>query len=109
MPERDHTDIQALDALYNRPVAPAPTRTGVLRTIWLWLREDLFREPYEIRGEDLDDAVLRRIRIHERGTASARRLRKLNRDDARAILEVTAMLLGFDAVITGGPAHERRP
>jgi len=45
-----------------------------------------------------DDAVLKRIRVHERATAGARRLRKLQRDEAADILVVTAMLLGFEDV-----------
>ena len=89
----EHTDPTALDQFYNLPSVPA---RPWYRVLWTWCREELFKEPFEVRTED--DAVLRRIRVHERATAGARRLRKLPRDEAVDILVVTAMLLGFDGV-----------
>ena len=93
MPTREHTDPTALDQFYNLP--SAQTRPWY-RVVWTWCREELFKEPFEVRSED--DAVLKRIRVHERATAGARRLRKLQRDEAADILVVTAMLLGFEDV-----------
>jgi len=89
----EHTDPKALDEMYKLP----SVQTRPWYTIaWTWIKEDLFKEPFEVRTED--DAVLRRIRVHERATAGARRLRKLPRDEAADILVVTAMLLGFEDV-----------
>ena len=93
MPTREHTDPKALDQFYNLPSVQA---RPWYRVVWTWCREELFKEPFEARTED--DAVLRRIRVHERATAGARRLRKLPRDEAADILVVTAMLLGFEDV-----------
>lgn len=95
MPDREHTDPKALDAFYKLTSAPS-SRPRWYRVVWRWIKEELFKEPFEPRSEDA--AVLRRIRVHELATGGARRLRKLPRDEAADILVVTAMLLGFDGV-----------
>lgn len=92
----EHTDRQALEDLYNWPpvAAPAsPPRRAWYSVVWLWLKEHIFSEPLETRTED--DAVTRRIRIHEWATQGARRLRRLDREEQREVLAVMAMLLGL--------------
>ena len=91
MSTREHTDPKALDQLY---YLPSPPPRPWYATVWLWIKEDLLKEPLESRDED--NEVMRRIRVHEWATRGARRLRKLDRKDAADILVVTAMLLGFE-------------
>lgn len=94
MPE--HTDPAALAELYSLPVAlerPTPCYRSVAR----WFSENIVKAPLESRAEE--DAVQRRIRVHEWATGGARRLRKLDRDEAREVLEVTAYLLGFESTL----------
>lgn len=93
MPIPEHTDPKALDQFYNLPAVPTRPRRWYSR-LWTWLKEDLLKEPFEPRGAEA--AVVRRIRVHELATAGARRLHKLDREDAADILVVTAMLLGFE-------------
>jgi len=95
MPTREHTDPKALDQFYN---LPSTQQRPWYAAVWLWVREELFKEPLETRDEDSE--VMRRIRVHESATRGARRLRKLDRKDAADILVVTAMLLGFEDVWT---------
>ena len=107
MPTREHTDPKALEELYALKSPTVPT-VSVLRRLWTWTKEDLFGEPYEPPVGD--DDVMRRIRVHQRSTALARKLHKVPREDAADILVVTAMLLGFDGVtgITRRPQGARR-
>lgn len=96
----EHTDRQALEDLYSWPVPDVgrpPERPSwyrqAARAVWRFVWVDLWRAPLEPYPDD--SAVLRRIRIHEWATGGARRLRKLDREEAREILRVTGMLLGF--------------
>lgn len=96
----EHTDPQALDAMWTRSIVepmPQPAGPSFLRRVWTTIKEDLFGEPYEVPL--MHDAVSRRIRIHEKGTAAARKLRKLDPEEARETLAVAAMLLGFESVV----------
>ena len=93
MPDREHTDRQALERMAELAARSTPSLPWY-RLAWLWIKEDLFKAPIEPRTED--DAVSRRIHVHEWATACARRLRKLDREEAAEILVVTAMLLGFE-------------
>jgi len=110
MSTREHTDPKALDEMWHRgellttgsPNAPAAP--SLLRRVWLWIKEELLKEPLETRDEDSE--VMRRIRVHEWATRGARRLRKLDRKDAADILVVTAMLLGFED--TWAPTRQPR-
>lgn len=100
MPDREHTDKKALDAMWNRSVVEPLPSAGMrwyrrlTRIVWHFLKVDLWKEPLEQFPDD--SAVLRRIRIHEWATGGARRLRKLDREEAAEVLVVTAMLLGFE-------------
>lgn len=111
MPEREHTDPKALEALWNRSVIEPVMRPGapwyrrIARAVWRFLKVDLWKEPLEQYPDD--SAVLRRIRIHEWATGGARRLRKLDRDEAREVLNVTATLLGFERPVVR-TSHEAR-
>lgn len=108
----EHTDPKALEALWNRsgieairhPVGRWYRRAGGV--VWRFLVYDLWRAPLENPSED--DAILRRIRIHEWATGGARRLRKLDLAEAREVLTVTAMLLGIERPIVRRPAETRR-
>ena len=102
MPTREHTDPKALDEMWHRgellstDSPNAPIAPSLIHRLWLWIKENLFKEPLETRDEDSE--VMRRIRVHEWATRGARRLRKLDRKDSADILVVTAMLLGFEDV-----------
>lgn len=87
----EQTDSKALDEMYKLGVAAPPP--SFLSRLWTWMKESLFGEPYE--PPIGDDKVLRRIRIHEKATSAARKLHKLDPEDAAHILVETAMLLGF--------------
>jgi hypothetical protein len=96
MPPREHTDPKALDRLFHLETV-VPSTSWVRRAaaaVWRFVTVDLWRAPLDPPSED--SAVLRRIRIHEWATGGARRLRKLDRDEAAEVLAVTAMLLGFE-------------
>jgi hypothetical protein len=101
MPTTEHTDRRALEDLYNwpphvaRPSSSAPWYRLLFRPVWRFVSEDLWRAPVE--GYADDSPVLRRVRIHEWGTSLARRLHKIDQGEAREVLAVTAMLLGFEA------------
>jgi hypothetical protein len=113
MDNREHTDPKSLEALWNRSVVEPMPRAGgrwyrrLTRIVWHFLKVDLWKEPLEQFPDD--SAVLRRIRIHEWATGGARRLRKLDREEAAEILVVTAMLLGFEDAKVAMRARRVRP
>jgi len=110
MPERERTDPKALDAMWTRSVVEPLTRPRwychIGRGLWRFLREDLWRAPVETYPDE--SPVLRRIRIHEWGTSLARRLRKIDPSEAREVLGVTAMLLGFEMAVAAEQPQEAR-
>jgi hypothetical protein len=97
MPEREHTDRQALDAMWGRsviePIAQVPSIRWY-RRLYNWLKVEVFWAPIESPSED--GPILHRIEIHEKAVRGARRLHKLSREEQTQILVVTAMLLGLE-------------
>ena len=92
----EHTDTKALEDLYNWPATPAAPRRAWYRALWTWIKEDLFAKPFEpIEPISQDEPIRKRLRTYQRGVKLARRLHRLNQDEARETLRVTAMLLGF--------------
>jgi len=97
----EHTDPKALEALWNRSIVEPIPSPPWYRIAWVWLRENVFKEPFEpVESVSQDEPIRRRIRIHARAVKLARRLHRLKQDEAREILEVSAMLLGFAAQVT---------
>ena len=96
MPEREHTDRTALDAMWNHSIVEPIARPGVRwwRRLYTWLKVEVFWAPIESPSED--GPILRRIEIHEKAVRGARRLHKLSREEQIDILVVTAMLLGLE-------------
>lgn len=101
MPDREHTDPKALDAMWNHSLVErihSPSRPWYLR-LRRWITEDLFApfepvEPLEPLGRHAP--IPRRLRIYKRSVKMAKRLRWYREDEAREILDVTTMLLGFE-------------
>lgn len=89
----EHTDPKALEALWNRSVVEPIGRPRWYARLWAWL-EDWHREP--VVAVPVPDLVARRIRVYRVGTRYARRLSRIDAGEAREILSVAAMLLGFE-------------
>lgn len=106
MPEREHTDKKALDAMWNRSIVEPMVRPGIrwYRRLYTWLKVEVFWAPIEIPSEA--GPLLRRIEIHEKAVRGARRLHKLDREEQREVLLVTAELLGFEPIVRA-PRRER--
>ncbi|MDD5304782.1 MAG: hypothetical protein PHS14_16930 [Elusimicrobia bacterium] len=104
MAEPSRTSPRELEEAWKMGFVPPPAeapRPSLLSRLWTWTKEDLFGEPYE--PPIGDDQVLRRIRIAEKATAGARKLRRLPPEDAAQILIETAVLLGFPDARTLAP------
>jgi hypothetical protein len=95
MPEREHTDPKALEAIYAIP-SPEPAQPRNWRLIWTWMEEQFWKE--KVEAYPVPDPVARRIRVHRVAVRYARKLAKIDQNEAADILVVTAMLLGFDGV-----------
>ena len=112
MPEREHTNRNAIDELYSSLPAPARPRRSWLRAVWRWIKEELFApfEPVEPLGPYGRHALIpRRIRIHKRAVKLAKYMRWYDQDEAREIYAVVGMLLGFEAPVrTARRAQEAR-
>jgi hypothetical protein len=96
-----HTDPQALDDLYTQALnwprtGPAPA-VPWYRALWLWIEEQFWKE--RVEAHPAPDPIARRIRVHRVGTRYARRLSNIDPGEAREILGVTAMLLGFGSTV----------
>lgn len=98
MPDREHTDPKALEAMWGQSIVEPMRRPRLrwYRRLYIWLKVEVFWAPIEIPSEA--GPLLRRIEIHEKAVRGARRLHKLDREEQRAVLIVTAELLGFDRV-----------
>jgi hypothetical protein len=75
------------------------------RRLYAWLKVEVFWAPIEMPADT--DPILRRIEIHQKAVRGARRLHKLSRDEQRAVLETTAMLLGVETTKRRTHAAER--
>lgn len=88
-------DRSQLETLYALP-SPAPIRDW---RIWMtrfkvWLNERV--TVLELSMNPPENAITRRLRIHQYALNGAKRLHRLDRNEAKEILRVTGMLLGFD-------------
>ena len=88
------TDRSQLEKIYSLPAKAAP---GRLAGWWIlcrgWLSERV--TVLEIYVNPPENAITRRLRIYQRALDGAKRLHRLDRDEAREILRVTGMLLGL--------------
>ena len=88
----ERTDRSQLEKLYALPVAEPPARwRRSLASLKAWLSERV--TVLEIYSNPPENAITRRLRIHQRALEGAKRLHRLDREEAKEILRVTGMLL----------------
>lgn len=90
----ERTDRSQLEKLYALPSAPWRSQWWHwLTQLKAWLTERV--TVLEIYTNPPENAITRRLRIHQRALEGAKRLHRLDRDEAKEILRITGMLLGF--------------